>query len=151
MYEREILNEIQIQQALNEKKILACFTLVKELRPHLSKENFIEQIARQRKKGYQILFVEVDTTIVSFLGYRIQEYLAWGKILYIDDFVTKSHFQNKGYGTKLIDHVIEIAKVSGCNQVHLDSGYNRNSAHRLYLDKGFVLSSHHFSMKLNDE
>ena len=133
------------------KKILACFTLVKELHPHLSREKFIEQIARQRKKGYQILFIEVGRSIVSFMGYRIQEYLAWGKILYVDDFVTKSDSQRQGYGTKLLDHVIEIAKASSCNQVHLDSGYNRNRAHRLYLDKGFVLSSHHFSMKLNDE
>ena len=143
------MNKIEIKKALDEETILGCFTLVKELRPHLSRENFIEQIARQRKNGYQILFIEADTTIVSFMGYRIQEYLAWGKILYIDDFVTKSDSQHQGYGTKLIDYVIEIAKASSCKQVHLDSGYNRNRAHRLYLSKGFVLSSHHFSMKLN--
>jgi GNAT superfamily N-acetyltransferase len=151
MHRGKVLNEIEIKNAIDSDTILACFTLVKELRPHLSKENYITQIERQRKKGYQILFIEAGTTIVSFMGYRIQEHLAWGKILYIDDFVTKSDSQNHGYGSKLIDHIIKIAKENNCDQVHLDSGYNRNRAHRLYLNKGFVLSSHHFSMKLHDD
>ena len=149
MLKGEILKEIEIKNALDEETILACFTLVKELRPHLSQKCFIEQIERQRQYGYQILFIEEYTQIVSFMGYRIQEYLAWGKIFYIDDLVTKSDSQKQGYGSKLIDCAIEIAKSNNCNQVHLDSGYNRNSAHRLYLKKGFILSSHHFSMKLN--
>ncbi len=36
----------------------------------------------------------------------------------------------------------------GCNAVHLDSGYQRHAAYRLYLNKGFVLSSHHLALKL---
>ena len=149
MFKGEILKEIEIKNALDEETILSCFTLVKELRPHLSQKSFIEQIERQRQDGYQILFIEEHTQIVSFMGYRIQEYLAWGKILYIDDLVTKSNYQKQGYGSKLIDYAVEIAKSNNCSQVHLDSGYNRNSAHSLYLSKGFILSSHHFSMKLN--
>ena len=48
----DILKTVEIKKALDDATILACFTLVKALRPHLSKADFIEQVGRQRKKGY---------------------------------------------------------------------------------------------------
>jgi GNAT superfamily N-acetyltransferase len=74
--------------------------------------------------------------------------LAWGKILYIDDLITKNTFTGKGYGKMLLDHATKIAKDNACQQVHLDTGYTRHAAHRLYLKQGFELNCHHLVLKL---
>jgi hypothetical protein len=43
----------------------------------------------------------------------------------------------------LLDHVCMHAKQDGYKQVHLDTGPNRHSAHKLYLNYGFIISAHH--------
>ena len=39
---------------------------------------------------------------------------------------------------------LDLVKEKECKQVHLNSGCQRNDAHRLYLNKGFDLVSLHF-------
>ena len=48
----------------------------------------------------------------------------------------------------LLDFVFDLARQSGCGCVTLDSGPARHDAHRLYLNKGFRISSIHFTMEL---
>ena len=74
--------------------------------------------------------------------------LAWGRILYIDDLITREKTRGKGYGKILLDHVTKIAKEAKCNQVHLDTGYTRHAAHKVYLKHGFELNAHHLALKL---
>ena len=71
-----------------------------------------------------------------------------GKTLYIDDLSTLPGARGKGYASTLLDFVIEQARQHGCQCVSLDSGQNpaRYDAHRLYLKKGFNITSHHFKL-----
>lgn len=50
----------------------------------------------------------------------------------------------EGYAGVLLDYVIHWAEEQGYQCVTLDSGPHRHAAHRLYLNKGFQLSSYHF-------
>ncbi len=68
--------------------------------------------------------------------------------MYIDDLCSLPSARGKGHGGALLDRAIEIAKLEKCNAVSLDSGYTRNDAHRLYLNKKFQLASHHFHIDL---
>jgi GNAT superfamily N-acetyltransferase len=133
---------------VSEERLSDCYPAFKELRPHLDLLGFLEQAQRQFKQGYHIVGLRVGDTYPSVAGFRFAEFLAWGSVLYIDDLVTKTDCRGKGYGSRLLDWLIEEAKARGCDAVHLDSGYARQAAHRLYLSKGFVLSSHHFSFDL---
>lgn len=138
------------------EEISACFAAIQALRPHLTLETSVQQIARQRLQGYRMFGLRDDNmselsnqaAIPSFIGFRLAEFLAWGKILYIDDLSTIPSHRGQGHASILLDHVIAIAREAGCSAVHLDSGYARNTAHRLYLNKGFILSSHHFALQL---
>jgi GNAT superfamily N-acetyltransferase len=78
----------------------------------------------------------------------VAHYLAWGKVLYIDDLVTHPDEKNKGMGGALLDWLLEQAKQQACDEVHLDTGFQRHDAHRLYLNKGFKLACHHMSVAL---
>lgn len=82
------------------------------------------------------------------MGFRFMNVLAWGKILYIDDLVTKEGQRNKGYGKALLDYAVNTAQANNCNQIHLDSGYGRYEAHSLYLRYGFKLSCHHLTLDM---
>jgi GNAT superfamily N-acetyltransferase len=74
--------------------------------------------------------------------------LAWGKALYVDDFVSAEAYRGLGYGSALFDWLLVQATQSGCDQLHLDSGVHRFAAHRFYLHKGMDITSHHFAMKI---
>lgn len=138
-----------IQTANTFEQIRSCFAIMKQLRPHLvSEESFIAQVERQMQEGYHLVFVEIQDQVVALAGYRYLEFLAWGKVLYIDDLVTDESTRRNGYGGKLLKWVIEQGKKNGCNQVHLDSGPTRHDAHRLYLNHGFKIIGHHFAMEL---
>jgi GNAT superfamily N-acetyltransferase len=131
-----------------EAEIRACFETYQHLRPHLSEGEFVAQVLRQMQSGFQIVAIEEDGRVVSAVGFRMSEYLAWGKIIYIDDLISHPDARGKGYGSTLLQYVKALAIEHGCNAVHLDSGYQRNDAHRVYLNNGFIMTSHHFAMKL---
>lgn len=86
--------------------------------------------------------------VVACISFRMLTMLARGKILYIDDLITKAKHRQKGYGKSLLDHVIQIAKNNLCGQIHLDTGYARHEAHCLYLNHGFKFDCHHLALHL---
>lgn len=138
-----------IQTAETDKDILKCWKALKELRPHLSEETYPEMLKEMISEGYQLAFIEGEEGIgLSVIGFRYLQFTYNGKHFYIDDLSTLPEARGKGYAGILIDHVCDLAKQKGYNEVTLDSGHQRHAAHRLYLNKGFSISSHHFSKKI---
>lgn len=139
----------EIQKAQTEEQILRCFDLLKLLRPHLEKETFVEKVRHQEQEGYTLMFIEDDTGIKSVAGYRIAHYLAWGKVLYLDDLITLPEARGIGFGTHLLKWLMGEAKRFECNGIHLDTGIERDDAHRLYLNLGMKINGLHLSMDLD--
>lgn len=144
---------MEIRFAQSDQEILDCWDVVKELRPHLPNPGqYLQQVKEMMQDGYQIIYVSVKegngNKAVSFAGYRNMQMLYTGKMIYIDDLGTLPDHRGRGYAGQLLDYIYQLAKDTGKTAVHLDSGYQRNTAHRLYLQKGFVLSSHHFVWKM---
>jgi GNAT superfamily N-acetyltransferase len=128
----------------------ALFPLFRQLRPHLVDEHaFLERVARQEAQGYSMLAVEADGAFVAAAGFREAEFLAWGRVLYIDDLVTDPDRLGEGHAGAALDWLIAHARARGCNAVHLDTGYQRHAAHRVYLRKGFELDCHHMKLALD--
>lgn len=130
-------------------QVAECFPVIAQLRPHLTKEVFIEQVRRQREQGYKLAAVRGgEGRIVAVAGFRLFEMLAWGRALYVDDLVTDAESRSKGYGEALFEWLIAYARREGCDQLHLDSGVQRFDAHRFYLRQRMRISSHHFALEL---
>jgi Acetyltransferase (GNAT) family len=137
--------EPKVVVAQSETDFEKCFPVMYQLRPHLTLEKFKAQVKEQIfSAGYNLIFLENENQVVSALGYRVTYFLAWGKVLYIDDLITDSLQINNGYAGKLIDWVFGKAKELECDQIHLASGYQRHAAHKLYLNKGMKIGCHHF-------
>lgn len=116
-----------------------------QLRPQYDFKDLQAQIERQQETGYQIAYVKKEEEILCVAGFVVGEKLAWGKSIYIDDLVTNEVFRSTGAGSLLINWLKKYAKEMGCQQLHLDSGVQRFSAHRFYLRERFDIVSHHFT------
>ena len=134
-----------------------AFEAMKELRLGLSsREEFVQHIDQvQRPTGYRLVAAVPDegvpvAAVAAVAGFRLGENLAWGRHLYIDDLSTVSAARVQGHARALLEWLRSEAERLGCLQVHLDSGVgaNRTAAHRLYLNAGYRISSHHFTQDI---
>ena len=130
-------------------QIARCYDVMRELRPHIANvEQFIAQVQRQQQQGYLLACLEADGEIRAAAGYRYQEMLYHGRLLYVDDLVTRESDRSAGYGGKLFDWLVDQARQHECDHFELDSGVQRFDAHRFYLMKRMKIASHHFSLPL---
>jgi len=127
-------------------EIASCFPVFQALRPHLPVDIFLAQVRRQQAQSYRILALETDQGVFSAAGFRHAEFLAWGKILYIDDLSTLPGHTRRGYASALLQHLQQEARATGCSGLHLDSGHARHTAHRLYMNQGMHIPGHHFAI-----
>lgn len=132
------------------EEIRSCYLTIKHLRPHLDEEGFIAQVQRQMTQGYHLLACVEEGAVKAVTGFRFLEFLAWGRVLYIDDLVTDAEARKLGFGTMLLKWVIDEAKLVQCDQVHLDSGPQRHEAHKFYLKAGFKIIGYHFALNCKD-
>ena len=140
--------EIKVASAEDAELLRRCFAAFAVLRPHLTEAAFVDGVRRQAREGYRLSYIESDGAVVAAAGYRTAHFLAWGHVLYVDDLTTAPQARRRGYGGALLDWLIDEGRRLGCDELHLDSGYQRHDAHRLYLNRGLQLASHHFSLKL---
>ncbi|MEE8170815.1 MAG: GNAT family N-acetyltransferase [Phycisphaerae bacterium] len=134
-----------IRLAENEDDLRRCYPVMAQLRDHLDERAFVAQAARQRQQGaYHVAFVEQDGRITAVAGFRIMEMLLHGRHLYVDDLVTDGSARSSGHGGALFDWLMEHARSNGCRELQLDSGVQRDRAHRFYFRKGMHIAAYHF-------
>ena len=137
-----------IHLAETSQEIIACYPLMRQLRPHLSSNDFLQAVSEQFTDGYQLAYLSNDGRIVALAGFRLGRNLAWGRFLYVDDLVTDESARSQGYGKQLLDWLVAEAKRRECGQLHLDSGVQRKDAHRFYEREGMLFSGHHYALTL---
>ena len=135
--------------AATDEEINTCYDVMSQLRPHIKREAFLPRVRRMMDDfGYRVAYVEDDGEVKAVAGIRVSEWLHGGKYLEIDDLVAKDGDRSKGYGGKLFDWIIELAKAENCEHVRLLSGVQRFDAHRFYLKKRMNIEAHYFTVKV---
>lgn len=126
------------------------------LRPQLPHAAALVQAVdgAQRAQGYRLMgaFESSDADAAAVAGFRVLHTLAWGMTLYVDDLSTVDAARGRGHAGALLDWLAAEAGRLGCAELHLDSGVGpaRHAAHRLYLNHGLAITSHHFSRWLEE-
>ena len=132
-----------IRPAGDEAGLRAAWPVVAQLRPHLDEDAFVAQALRQRAEGWQATVLVEDGVVRAFAGWRVQEMLAHGRFLYVDDLVTDTRVRSAGHGKALLDWLKAQAVRLGCDNMQLDSGTQRIDAHAFYLrDRLRIVSLH---------
>lgn len=130
-----------------------AYLAMRELRPQVGDEpSFVERVRRQFEQGYRLIgaFDGEHEHAVSVAGFRVDEKLAWGRHVYIDDLSTLPEARGRGAARALLRWIDADAAAAGIPEVHLDSGVQpeRQAAHALYFAEGHRISSYHFQKAL---
>lgn len=137
-----------IELAITDDEVLRCFPVIRQLRPHLREELFVERVRAQFAEGYELACLVDDGEVYSVAGFRVINNLASGQVLYVDDLVSDAGARSKGYGKMLLDWLIARAREIGCDTFELDSGVQRHDAHRFYFVNRMTVSSFHFRLPI---
>lgn len=139
-----------VKIAQTDDDIRRCFPVMHMLRPHLTDaEDLLTRARRQMTEAnWKLAYIERDGQVVACAGYRIHEWLASGRILYVDDLVSLSDERSKGHGKALMDWLKDEARKANCPQLHLDSGTHREAAHRFYFRERLTVKSLHFAVDI---
>ena len=122
---------------------------MKELRPHVSYPDFISLYEKAHSTdGYDIVAVEVGTEVVAVMGYRVLHDYVHGTHLYIDDLVSTESHRSKGWGTMLLAHAEEVARVAGCSGLRLCTGVENERGKMFYEKNGWIPRALAFKKKL---
>ena len=132
-----------------EAELEAAFTLVQQLRPQLTVEQYRSRLRQQmERESFQAVGLFDQDELVAFGGFRIMTSLVHGKFVYVDDLVSDVNRRSRGYGGQMIAWIEEHARSQGCAQLHLDSGVQRHQAHRFYFRERFEIVYYHFKKQL---
>ncbi len=131
-----------------EEEIKYCYKIMRQTMKDLSEQDFINLVSQQIKNGYKLIYMIDNGEVICVTGFIIAQKLAWGKHLYIDDFVTDKSVKSSDAAKALLDFVKIYAKQQNCDSIHLDSSVKREKAHEFYLEQNMKIDTYHFSMDL---
>jgi hypothetical protein len=144
----EIVAVTDAQGAILALDLLArAETVHRQLRPHLP----ADYVARMRAvfaSGAEMAVALVDEQVVGLTVFRVIEKTHSGRELYCDDLVTDERRRSTGVGHALMDYMVRIGRERGCDTLALDSGTQRDQAHKFYFREGLTIPSFHFHKPL---
>src|SRR5215472_4048959 len=144
------MSAMLVKEAVSEADIRRLYPVIQALRPHVvSADELVARAERQKmQSGWRLIYVEVRGEPVAAASFRICEWLAWGRALYVDDLIALESHRGQGYAEALMRWMEALAREGGCAEFHLDSGTHRLGAHRFYHRLNLSISSFHFSKRL---
>ena len=134
----------------DEDAAAACYTLVRQLRPHLTSEaEFIARWHRQKAAGYRMAALWADDVPVALAGFRVQDNLMHGVHLYVDDLVTLETARSKGHGARMMAWLAMEGRKLGCGKLVLDTPLSNTLGHRFYYRIGLLATALRFAIPLD--
>jgi GNAT superfamily N-acetyltransferase len=124
-----------------------CKEVLFAFRSNLDELTYIDLVMKMiEDERFKLVYIPADDSskAAAFIGYRVMHTLRTSWMIYIDDLYTDPEYRGKGYAGGLLDYVDQEAIKKDISSIHLDSGYTLYDAHRLYLNKGYVLACNHF-------
>ena len=136
----------QIKFCKSDSDILDTYNVMQQLRK-VEQAEYLARINHQRKQGYQLVSLYDEQSVCrGVLGFKTEDRLYPGKIIYVFDLVIDQTARSHGYGAKLISWLKQQAVEQNCKAIVLDSGVQRPKAHKFYFNQGFEVTSYNFKM-----
>ncbi len=119
----------------------------RQLRPQLPAD-YVGRMGEIFAAGAQMALVVDDEAVRCVALWRVIENTADGRRLYVDDLVSDADRRSQGAGRMMIDWLATQASALGCSALTLDSGVQRQRAHRFYFREGMHIASFCFKKAL---
>ena len=112
----------------------------RQLRPQLPVD-YVSRLSGVFANGARMALVVDDRAVLSLAVWRLIENTYEGRRLYVDDLVSDEARRSQGAGKRMLEWLEEKAIALGCEVLALDSGVQRQRAHRFYFREGMHVSS----------
>ncbi len=119
----------------------------RQLRPQLPAD-YAGRLATIFANGARLAVVVDDAEVICVALWRLIENTAEGRRLYVDDLVSDAARRSQGAGKMMLDWLAAKAAALGCDALALDSGVQRQHAHRFYFREGMHIPSFCFRKAL---
>ena len=119
----------------------------RQLRPHLPAD-YRRRMEEVFAGGAEMAVAVREGRVLGVTVFRVLEKTFTGRELYCDDLVTDEAHRSGGAGRAMIAYMERLGRERGCDALALDSGTQRQQAHRFYFREGLVVGAFHFSKKL---
>jgi len=106
-------------------------------------ETKIEEISGE---GFKFLILEKNKEVARARLYVLENDLHPEPFGFIEDVYVKENSQGKGYGTKIMNLLIEKAKECKCYKLICTSRFSRSNVHGFYEKLGFKKYGNEFRM-----
>lgn len=101
------------------------------------------------ENSFAFFLVDDDGSAHGFChGAYFNTFWLSGMTCYLSSLIVNEGERGQGYGTMLMNHARDLAKVRGCKGIVLDSGMPRTEAHAFYEHYGFEKSCYGFDYYL---
>ena len=122
----------KIIELTTEDEFRAAFSVLRQLRDHLTYDQYDEYLGEMREEGYRLFAAFDQGDIVAVAGVVAQTNFYNGRHLFVCDLVTDEQHRSEGHGERLMQFVTQWARDNGCESLTLESGLWRDDAHRFY-------------------
>ena len=119
----------------------------RQLRPQLPPA-YADRMATIFAGGARLALVVDGEAVLCVALWRLIENTYEGRRLYVDDLVSDETRRSQGAGKMMLDWLEAKAKALGCDVLALDSGVQRDRAHRFYFREGMHITSFSFRKAL---
>lgn len=126
---------VTIKQLTTEQEWMDAFAVIVQLRTELTVEKYLQLLKEMTQDGYMLfaLFENKKMIVVAGLSWRVNFYSE--RHIFVYDLVTDEQYRSGGYGEKLLHDLHQWGKENGAHYIALESGIQRNSAHRFYEER----------------
>jgi GNAT superfamily N-acetyltransferase len=120
----------------------------RQLRPLLPGD-YVGRMREVFGSGADMAVCVRDNEVCGIAVFRIVEKTYSGRELYCDDLITDEVLRSSGVGHALMQHMEAVARTQDCDTFALDSGTQRQQAHKFYFREGLTVPAFHFSKPLS--
>jgi len=135
-------------EIVNADLLAAAESVHRQLRPHLP-ANYVGRMKEVFAGGAEMAVAVADGQVTGITVFRVLEKTHSGRDLYCDDLVTDERLRSTGVGHALVDYMERLCRERQCDTFSLDSGCQRQQAHKFYFREGMTITSLHFDKKIS--
>lgn len=127
--------------------LAASEILHRQLRPDLPADyaGFMRQVFSE---GAEMAIAVEGRAVRAIAVYRCHLTTFHGRRFYVDDLVADEAERSRGFGGRLLDWCEARARERGCDTLDLESGVQRQRAHRFYFRRNLVIHTFGFTKDL---
>ncbi|MDD2876119.1 MAG: GNAT family N-acetyltransferase [Acidiphilium sp.] len=127
--------------------LAAAEPLHRMLRPQMA-AGYDAIIRRILAEGAELALVHQAGSVRALALFRAFHNTWNGYRFYIDDLVTDESHRSAGHGAYLLHWCEDLARSKGCTGFTLESGVQRDRAHRFYFREGMSIAAFGFSKSI---